>query len=635
MHHLGLKRTITLYIIVLVTLCLCSTNLLGYLNLKTTTQASVDREMSARTQEAAQKIQRWFQAKAEGVRAVAEHYRRGALEGRYVATARLSTDSLDLYSMYFAFEDGLAYASAAEDGVWHDGVADPGQYDPRGRGWYKLGRTAPQGKLTEIYTDVVTGKPVISVVIDLGDGVLSGDIGLGILQQTVSEVSLPGVVSFIVDDSGTVLASSSKSLKSGDRLADAGLEELGQTLGAQVTKTRYRFEGVDKLAYASAIDLIGAERWHLVFALEESVAYAALESAAVKAVVTSVGMLAIGVVLAVVVLNYLYRPVLELKAMVADLTQGNADLTRRLAVKGEDDLAQISQGINQFIDRLQQLMLRLQHHSLEIGRSIEALECQSSENHALIASHRGETDQVVSAVQELSATSADVAGNTNTAASFTQVTHELVGHSEQSVGQATASVSQLVEEIALTADNLAEIERDTSTITDIIRTIGEIADQTNLLALNAAIEAARAGEQGRGFAVVADEVRALAARTRTSTAEIEQSLMKLRQGSERAIESMGRTHSRCDAATACTSDVADELRQIADKVSHINDLNRQIATATEQQSCVSNEVAGNMTTIGQLAGQLERNDGAVVRETQALARANEGFNRVVAEFRLS
>ncbi|WP_259649983.1 methyl-accepting chemotaxis protein, partial [Shewanella sp. c952] len=181
------------------------------------------------------------------------------------------------------------------------------------------------------------------------------------------------------------------------------------------------------------------------------------------------------------------------------------------------------------------------------------------------------------------ATANDVARNGAETASFTQVTKHQTMDSKAVVAKATSTVAQLVQEVESTSTNIEQIDKDTINITQVLKVIGEIADQTNLLALNAAIEAARAGEQGRGFAVVADEVRALAARTQSSTAEIEVTLNQLREASNAAMASMDATKNTCVKTAETTEVVASDLDAIGDSVNQINDLNTQIATAAEEQ----------------------------------------------------
>ncbi|WP_028113379.1 methyl-accepting chemotaxis protein [Ferrimonas kyonanensis] len=636
MNSLGLKKSITLYIVALVTFTLLVANGLSYVTLRDDTTAAIDMRMSARVRSDATQVQRWFKTRAEAVSATADHYRQGTYDQAYVAVSRLMTDSLGLYSMFFAFDDGSAFASVAEDDIWKQGVADPAKYDPRPRGWYKQGRTSTEPELTGIYNDMVTGNPVISIVTNLGDGVLSGDIGLSILSDTVNSIHSDGVVAFIVDAQGKALASTSPVIAIGDTLSDTGLQAIQQGMqNERDAKIQYRINGVDKLAYTSAIELINNQRWYLIVGVDTSVAYASVAAAATEAFWTSAVMMVLAVVMAVVVLNVLYRPVLALKSMVLDLSQGNADLTRRLSVQGNDDLAQIADGINGFIAHLQSLMTQLYQSSQTISGSIGRLEQQTQTNAGHLSDHCRETEQVVTAIQEMNATAQDVARNTTSASQFTHETNQQVADSGTLVAGASDSVSALSGDISLSSQRITDIENDTSKITDIIRVISEIADQTNLLALNAAIEAARAGDQGRGFAVVADEVRALAARTRSSTAEIEENLLRLRQGSEQAIESMVATRSSCEATTSNTDKVATALQEIAKSVAHINDLNSQIATASEQQSSVSDELSRNMTAIQTLVAELTASGEATVDETRALNDANARFMAVVSQFKLA
>jgi len=351
--------------------------------------------------------------------------------------------------------------------------------------------------------------------------------------------------------------------------------------------------------------------------------------------VSSLIMLSLAISVLLSVLYVLYKPILLLKEMVTDLSKGNGDLTRRLEVTNQDDLGQISEGINLFIANLQSMMLEVLQSSTHIGSSVERLKSETEANSHILVAHTTETEQIVAAIEEMSATANDVARNGAETASFTQATNIQTLESKAVVGKATDTVAQLVREVENTSANIAEIDRDTINITQVLKVIGEIADQTNLLALNAAIEAARAGEQGRGFAVVADEVRALAARTQTSTAEIEQTLTKLRGASNAAIAAMDVTKATCLKTAETTEQVASDLDTIGNSVNQINDLNTQIATAAEEQSSVSGEITRNMSAIREMVNELSTNGETTSNETVNLATANHQLRLIVEQFKLS
>ncbi|WP_064607738.1 methyl-accepting chemotaxis protein [Photobacterium sp. J15] len=634
MNSLGFKKTIIISVALLVAASLLASNWLAYLSLKESTINAVnDKSMSTMSYEA-DRIETWFSNKANSVQSVADNYDPNLTPESFVKLAKLTAEGSGFSYVVFGLDDGRAFMNESDD-VWINGIADTDKYDPRVRPWYKQGMTANSLALADIYTDSGTGEQLISLVKRVSNGVILGDIELSILSETVQNVNFPGAVTSIVDESGMALASNSPALKVGVRLDSLGMANVWQAVAANHDLTMpYTLNGVNKVAFSREIRLVNGKRWYLFIGVDESVAYSEVDKALTNAIFTSLLMLAVGIVLVVAMLNFLYRPILSLKEMVTDLSQGNGDLTRRLPVTSDDDLGQISQGINIFIANLQTMMRDVSQASQHISHSVDELKKQTEVNHQVLIAHTSETDQVVAAVEEMSATASDVASNAAEASEFTHKTNSQVVESKDVVTQATTTVSQLVDEVGKTSDSITAIEKDTQEITNVLKVIGEIAEQTNLLALNAAIEAARAGEQGRGFAVVADEVRALAARTQESTGEIEQTLSNLRNGSNDAITAMDTTKSTCEKSAETTSLVARDLDTISESVNHMNDLNTQIATAAEQQSSVAGEITQNMNEIRGIVSQLSQNEEATLNETLSLAAANSQLISVVGKFKL-
>ena len=628
MKSLGFKRTIIISTILLVTTCLLVANWLSYSNLKRNTIADVDLLSSTMARYEASKIEEWLEGKAIGVESMANHYKPNLPEEYYLSITKYANESNGLAWSVFALNNGVAYAS---NGV----TLSPEEWDFSVRPWYIKAKSSNQIELTDIYKDKYTGNDVITIVKNVGGVVVAGDLELNMLHDSVKEININGAVTVILDESGKALASSSKVVVAGTRFDEMGMSEVHrEMLGNDEARVYYTLNGVEKIAYTKKIPLVNGKSWHLFIGINKSIAYKYVEEALIDAIIASVIMIFIAILLTVMILNIVYRPILLLKEMVLDLSKGNGDLTRRIPVTSTDDLGEISEGINGFIGNLQELMIEVSQSSEHISKSVDQLKSQSDDNISVLREHTKETELVVSAVEEMNATANDVAQNAASASLSTIEASDQVSNSKADVQTAEDTISQLVNDVETTSQRIAGIENDTLEITNVLKVIGEIADQTNLLALNAAIEAARAGEQGRGFAVVADEVRALAARTQTSTAEIEQTLTKLRNGSITAISAMDVTKASCEQTANNASQISANLDEITTAVTGINDLNMQIATAAEQQSSASEEITRNMTSIRDIVNVLASNGEATTDETNSLAAANSQLKAIVNKFKL-
>ena len=329
-----------------------------------------------------------------------------------------------------------------------------------------------------------------------------------------------------------------------------------------------------------------------------------------------------------------YRPIISLRELVAELSQGNGDLTRRLVVTGQDDLGQISAGINRFIQSLQEMMLEVDSATARLSHGIQQLTHQTEANKRLIDSHVQETHQAVTAITEMSSTASSVAENAAAAAQLTQETNEQANASRLVVNTAITSVTTLVDEVETTAGSIQTMQQDAEQISSVLGVIGSIAEQTNLLALNAAIEAARAGEQGRGFAVVADEVRALAARTQSSTREIKEMLGKLQHGTQMVVQSIDSTKQSCLRTADNTSRVTTALDEMSTHIVDINDLSTMMATAAEEQRAVTEEISRNMNAIKDVIHSLQVNGEETIHSTASMGETYRQLSDIVSHFKL-
>nr|WP_137823043.1 methyl-accepting chemotaxis protein [Pseudomonas sp. D(2018)] len=332
--------------------------------------------------------------------------------------------------------------------------------------------------------------------------------------------------------------------------------------------------------------------------------------------------------------NALVRPLQRIKANLDDIAAGEGDLTRRLVVDSHDELGELAGSFNRFVEKIHGLVRQIVDMTGQLTGLVGEVAAQAQRSEQAMERQRHETDQVATAINEMSAAAHEVARSAQGAAEAAQQTDQEGQAAKQVVDGSITRIHALVGDIRSSGLSLDSLQQDVQSIVSVLGVIRSIAEQTNLLALNAAIEAARAGEAGRGFAVVADEVRALASRTQQSTQEIQGMIDRLQQGTQDAVTAMRRSSDAGDTTSNQANQAGASLDAIAGLIGTINAMNAQIASAAEEQTAVAEEINRSVHQIAVAVDSVAEETRHGADTARSLARLGDSLGGLVKQFRI-
>lgn len=327
------------------------------------------------------------------------------------------------------------------------------------------------------------------------------------------------------------------------------------------------------------------------------------------------------------------RPMAHAVAAMHDIATGDGDLSRRLDASGNDEVSELAKGFNAFTDKLAHVIDELRAVVANNRRIATDVGAAMSKAEASYNQQNSELDTIASAVEEMSATSDEVAQRMSDSADAARQANSHAVDGQRTADTTANTMRALAQDISQAGAAVDELNAQSHTIDSVLEVIRAVAEQTNLLALNAAIEAARAGEQGRGFAVVADEVRTLASRTQASTDEIRSIIDSLQAGTAKAVSSMESSHRQSDDMQQQVENSRSALQSIADSVDTITDMTSQVAAAAEQQSRTSTEISASLSQLSSLGDRVLRELQDTAVNTQQLTESARQLEQLIGQFR--
>ncbi|GAA5648477.1 methyl-accepting chemotaxis protein [Vibrio proteolyticus] len=533
-------------------------------------------------------------------------------------------------SVYAGFNDGsIAYGDKTED--W------PTDYDPRSRPWYQDAMASNGLIITEPYQDF-DGSIVVSIAKAFSGqkrGVLAADLTVTNIIKEVLNLRLDNNgFAFLVDGQNNIVAYQD------EKLSQKPLTNLNPALTASQVAELTRQSSIttvdwpaknEQLVYLASVPNTD---WSLGIVVDKQMAYASVSEQITFTAIASVVLYVIIATISTLIITRLLMPLKTLSDAVQELSQGEGDLTQRIDIKRMDEIGELATHVNQFLSQLQQMLRGIVDHSQTLSDQAGQASSLSMQAADRVEHQQNDVNQIATAIHEMSATAAEVASHAELTATASQASASACQDGQQVIEQNRSSIISLANQVTSAADVISELENNAQSINQILSTIQDIAEQTNLLALNAAIEAARAGEQGRGFAVVADEVRVLSQRTHGSTEEIRAMIETLQGNTRQAVDSMQTSTQLADTSVSYAQEAQDSLSKITTAINEINDMALQIASAAEEQRAVSEDISRNTQGIKDASDALAQQSIQSSESAADMNRAADAMRQQISRFKV-